>query len=50
MSLRLTDAITENARSAKKIELETYELYLGEISLNISVASEKLIKKGEQQS
>ena len=46
----LTDAITENARSAKKIELETYELCLGETSLNISVASEKLIKKGEQQS
>ena len=33
LTSRLTDAITENARSAKKIELENHELYLGEISL-----------------
>ena len=51
LTSRLTDAITENDRSAKKIELETYELYIKERFLsNISVASEKLIKKGEEKS
>ena len=46
LTSRLTDAITENARSAKKIELETYELYLGEISLKDFSCVRKTHQKG----
>ena len=45
-TLRLTDAITENARSAKKVELETYELCLGEISLKHFSCVGKTHQKG----